>query len=847
MSLLSKLAKPMASPVSSRRIATCRRSVVALLGGPGSGKTQMLAEVRAELGPSSFLVRCGAGVAGTAPDPFGALVRRFCAANLLTSEWAVLSERPVNRTGDLRDALATATGHGAISILIDDLHLADAATLAAFELCVDRLADYPIRWFVTAAAGFAGFDAMLARLRSASLVAIFQPAKIPGARVQLGRWSLLSVDERAVAVALAAAHRTLDIDSLARVAGQSPERVLRALPATQRAGLVQSDSPGYATASAAAREVCLQEASATLLRRVHSALAETEPDEMRRAAHLEEAGDVADAAQLYLTVALEALEAARFDAAAAACVAVRRTTGSRTAEHRASIAIEELCRRSAGAHDAVVHAGRATLDELLGELPLDLRVRCEGAYYSAAMQFVTDRAGEARGIAALLETCRRHNVRGTAALYGSLAKLYYGLNEPARAVEELERGIEASESSYDPRTGIRLRIDLGFAKAALGERVAALELIERQIGRAFALGLNDEVCSGCCAAMYLLSALDRFEEAAHWGDYALAQPGPKSSRWIAILTYNLASIDIQFGRPELALGRVAGLRDTVAPMRPADAPMVAVLETLALAQTDRYDAASTALREALRSDAPEWVRLELRNAESLLCELRGDLSAALEAATFVMRNPSKESNARRSALAACSAVARLRFRLGERDFGEPLALCEAVVERSSFAKVARDEILAYATLASEPSLANAQRLVAATASNPDRFTRALALIEGGAACGDSALLDAALAEFEAIGSPALARRVRAAAAPRRIPLARRVPRRRHLTQREAELARYVAAGKTNAEIANLLGLSPKTVGHHLSNILSKCGVRSRVDVASLVIRGKLPLTIAPPA
>jgi len=95
------------------------------------------------------------------------------------------------------------------------------------------------------------------------------------------------------------------------------------------------------------------------------------------------------------------------------------------------------------------------------------------------------------------------------------------------------------------------------------------------------------------------------------------------------------------------------------------------------------------------------------------------------------------------------------------------------------------------------------------------------------------LLDGALSEFEAIGSRTLAELVRGEAAVRRVPLVERIPRRRHLTEREAELARRVASGKTNAEIASLLGLSPKTVGHHLSNILSKCGVRSRVDVATL--------------
>jgi DNA-binding NarL/FixJ family response regulator len=110
--------------------------------------------------------------------------------------------------------------------------------------------------------------------------------------------------------------------------------------------------------------------------------------------------------------------------------------------------------------------------------------------------------------------------------------------------------------------------------------------------------------------------------------------------------------------------------------------------------------------------------------------------------------------------------------------------------------------------------------------------------------GTREALSALLAEFESIGSLELAQRVRDEAERRRISLDERVPRRRHLTERETELARLVASGKTNAEIAGVLGLSTKTVGHHLSNILSKCGVRSRVDVATLVIRGKLPVHVS---
>jgi DNA-binding NarL/FixJ family response regulator len=48
-----------------------------------------------------------------------------------------------------------------------------------------------------------------------------------------------------------------------------------------------------------------------------------------------------------------------------------------------------------------------------------------------------------------------------------------------------------------------------------------------------------------------------------------------------------------------------------------------------------------------------------------------------------------------------------------------------------------------------------------------------------------------------------------------------------LTEREVEVLRLVAAGKSNREIAGDLYLSVKTVARHLSNIFFKIGVSSR--------------------
>jgi DNA-binding CsgD family transcriptional regulator len=48
-----------------------------------------------------------------------------------------------------------------------------------------------------------------------------------------------------------------------------------------------------------------------------------------------------------------------------------------------------------------------------------------------------------------------------------------------------------------------------------------------------------------------------------------------------------------------------------------------------------------------------------------------------------------------------------------------------------------------------------------------------------------------------------------------------------LTEREAEVLLWVAQGKTNAEIALILGAAENTVKKHLQNIFEKLGLESR--------------------
>jgi len=57
-----------------------------------------------------------------------------------------------------------------------------------------------------------------------------------------------------------------------------------------------------------------------------------------------------------------------------------------------------------------------------------------------------------------------------------------------------------------------------------------------------------------------------------------------------------------------------------------------------------------------------------------------------------------------------------------------------------------------------------------------------------------------------------------------------------LTPREAEVLMWVARGKSNRDIAEILKLSPRTVNKHLEQVYAKLGVENRASAAALAVR-----------
>lgn len=59
---------------------------------------------------------------------------------------------------------------------------------------------------------------------------------------------------------------------------------------------------------------------------------------------------------------------------------------------------------------------------------------------------------------------------------------------------------------------------------------------------------------------------------------------------------------------------------------------------------------------------------------------------------------------------------------------------------------------------------------------------------------------------------------------------------RQLSAREIDVLRLIARGLDNADIAETLGISPRTAKNHVSNILAKLGLPSRVQAAIYAVR-----------
>ena len=95
-------------------------------------------------------------------------------------------------------------------------------------------------------------------------------------------------------------------------------------------------------------------------------------------------------------------------------------------------------------------------------------------------------------------------------------------------------------------------------------------------------------------------------------------------------------------------------------------------------------------------------------------------------------------------------------------------------------------------------------------------------------------LRTALDSFETLGATLWAERARVELRASGQTARKRDPSTRNtLTEQELQIARFVAEGHTNREVAAQLFLSPRTIDFHLRNVYRKLGITSRTALARL--------------
>ncbi len=376
----------------------------------------------------------------------------------------------------------------------------------------------------------------------------------------------------------------------------------------------------------------------------------------------------------------------------------------------------------------------------------------------------------------------------------------------------------------------------GSVLEAHGEHERAAAAARRGIAAAAAAGLTRT--AGAVHAVTLaqaLTALGRWDEAVEVTDHALSLLPPAGQR---VLLLHLAG-SIALARGDF--GTAAGALREARAEAPASGESFGTFEALMLAElevtllTARGDtaAALAAAQSTLTAEGGRTTRLK-----RFLWPL---LAAAAEAACAATAPGSPRD-------LAATARTVLSLAAGHAAAVPPVSPVGRAYQATYHAAAAQ--------AAGQPALCAWDDAVSAWEQLSEPYRRARALLHAAeTALADDGNRDAAAGRLgqaadlaDALGAgplreqiSSLARRARIVIAPGEAQSTTRdeAPVLPGLTGRELEVLRLVAAGRSNRDIAAELFISAKTASVHVSNILAKLGVHTRVEAAAIAHRAGL--------
>lgn len=445
-----------------------------------------------------------------------------------------------------------------------------------------------------------------------------------------------------------------------------------------------------------------------------------------------------------------------------------------------------------------------------------------------------------------------------------LAGRLLGVSRGDEAEEAAAEALDIARQTGDARTEARALTVLATCRALRGDLAAELPRLAEAEEAAARLGAHGVQLQAIFAQARVLEAFGEYERVAERARHsiAVAESIGLARTYGAIGGIVLAGALIEAGRWDEAMSAVEHALDhTPAPMQ--HVPLVCLRATIALARGDAVPAeqalAFTHQAVALGVTPPQysWPSLYSWPPLRLEAELRLAQGHVAEAAAVIERGLA-DADLRRSeqftwpllaigARVAAAGASGLLDGLGRQAAETPatgpvlraLALtfaAEADRAAGTMARTPWDEaVAAWDRIENPYQLAHALIGAAEAAAADGDRPAAAAQVRRAAEIAD--LLGARPVREQA---ESLARRARLTlagdpAAPGADP-SEQARRQYGLTARELEVLRLVAIGRSNRDIAAELFISAKTASVHVSNIMSKLGVASRVEAAALAYR-----------
>ncbi len=545
------------------------------------------------------------------------------------------------------------------------------------------------------------------------------------------------------------------------------------------------------------------------------------------------------------------------------------------AEQRAGIDHSHLLEAAAlaAAGAGAVERGLALVDQALGEVGYGGTLERRATLLVRRATLLGDLARDSEALAVFEQAegllPRDLPSKVSAQVLGSFARALYRVDQFSRAGELAQRALEAAQVVDATEERLEAQYQLSFAMAYGGDVEGGIALAEQVAEEATQAGLPGLATRSLIVVSDFQLMVSRYDEAVQTSDrgIALAEQTGLSRTWGAACRGNKAEALLRSGHWDAALEAAA--LGNEAPGAVAGTLLLVRAELFAL--SGRRDKAEGDLREArrhLRNSMAAQFTLPLVFLEAELDRAGGDLTTARQIISDALGREDLGDEPRyKWPLMSLGARVEAERSFAARDAGEPA--------RDAEQRIAELREEAEATPATVPAAVGHRALVRAEHARVRREQEVEAWADAIAACRamnepwplaysllrhaetltghghtEAATKSAreALELAQMMGAApireeiqALIRRARLSVNGRQDaePAAEHVSdelERLGLTAREAEVLRLVADGLSNTQVAEQLFISRKTASVHVSNILAKLGVSTRVEAAALAHR-----------